>query len=48
MKGKDGMTTGAGMNNGTNNGMTGADKGARNPSSSGNVGPGTDNNTGRK
>jgi hypothetical protein len=43
MKGKDGMTTGAGMNNG----VAGANKGdARNPSGQGNVGPGTDNNAG--
>jgi hypothetical protein len=41
-KAKDGMTTGAGMNQG------GANKGdARNPSGQGNVGPGTDNNAGR-
>jgi hypothetical protein len=42
MKSKDGMTTGAGMN------QPGANKGdARNPSGQGNVGPGTDNNAGR-
>jgi hypothetical protein len=37
----------AGTTTGMNKGMAGSNKGARNPSGQGNVGPGTDNNAGR-